>query len=251
MHFLILLAADPSKKNLADVLTPIASGLALILSSSAFIFTVFIQLKERKRNIRQTLSTALSEIAKINVDVSLLKKDQKEITPELLLVRKNYNSQRGTLVSDADFLIKENEKLVTDADCELMALTYDDLGGITKAEEYWLRAIDLAQNDTQKHLHQRDYASFLFNQNQAEKGRKLFEQSLDVEMSKTDDDVSYIADTYLLWAGLENNFGNKKEYERLIKQAYDQCEKIRHKGKNVAMSKLIDMYIHPEHKAGA
>jgi len=205
--------------------------MALILSSAAFIFTVVIQLKERKRNIRQTLSVALSDIANINVEVSRLKKDDKESTPENILIRKNYNSQRGTLASAADFLIKENEKLITNADYELMAITYDDLGDIRKADEYWKQAIKHAANPAQLHIHQRDYASFLFDNNQLEQGRKLFERSLTVKLS---------ADTYLMWAMLEKNFNNEKEFNRLIKEAYQQCKKIQHKEKSLEMSRLID-----------
>ncbi|MDB5118596.1 MAG: hypothetical protein JWQ79_4088 [Mucilaginibacter sp.] len=238
-HF-ILLAAPAKDTNFNDFIGPVMSALALILSSAAFIFTVIIQSKERKRNLRQTLSSTLSDIARINVDVSMLRKDEKESTPETVLIRKNYNSQRGTLVSGADFLIKENEKLVTDADCELMALTYDDLGDIKKAEEYWLQAIEHAVSDARQHLHERDYAAFLFNNNQVEKGRKFFEKSLSVKMSKTDDDLRNVADTYLIWAKLERNFNNDDEFNRLVKEAYERCKKIQHKEKSTEMSRLID-----------
>jgi tetratricopeptide (TPR) repeat protein len=229
--------------KIGDILSPILSAMALILSSAAFIFTVVIQLKERKRNIRQTLSVALSDIANINVEVSRLKKDDKESTPENILIRKNYNSQRGTLASAADFLIKENEKLITNADYELMAITYDDLGDIRKADEYWKQAIKHAANPAQLHIHQRDYASFLFDNNQLEQGRKLFERSLTVKLSATDDELRYVADTYLMWAMLEKNFNNEKEFNRLIKEAYQQCKKIQHKEKSLEMSRLIDKSI--------
>jgi tetratricopeptide (TPR) repeat protein len=244
--FILLQAAAPAKNTatMNEVVAPILSAMAFLLSSAAFVFTVIIQLKERKRNIRQTLSTALSEIARINVEVSQLKKNEKESTPENTLVRKNYNSQRGTLVSGADFLIKENERLITDVDCELMALTYDDLGEIKKAEEYWLQAIKHAPSPVQLHMHQRDYASFLFGNNQMAKARALFEKALSVKLSETDDDSRYVADTYLIWAQLEKNFDHENEFSRLIKEAYEQCKKIKHKEKSLEMTHLIDKYVH-------
>lgn len=212
-----------------------------MLSAGAFIFTVLIATKERKRNLRQTLSTSLSDIARINVDVSRLRKDDKEITPENVSIRKSYNSQRGALVANADFLFKENPKLVTDADCELMALTYDDLGDTKQAQHYWRQAIDLAhKNNTQCHLHLRDYASFLFNNNQCDEARKQFEKALTINMDDTDDDARYVTDTYLIWATLEKNFDNNKEFKRLITNAYEQCKKIKHKQKGTEMKKLID-----------
>jgi hypothetical protein len=236
----ILLAQVPDKDaKIDELISPILSGMAFILSAAAFIFTVGIQLKERKRNIRQTLSTSLSEIARINVDISKLKKDEKESTPELLNIRKNYNSQRGTLASGADFLIKENEKLLTDADCELMAITFDDVGDIQKARQYWLKAIALAQNPAQKHLHQRDYAAFLYNSNQIEQGRQLFETSLQAGLSQTDDELRYLCDTFLMWAQLEYNFGSKAEFKRLINEAKVKCGMIKHKAKKGEMGKLI------------
>jgi tetratricopeptide (TPR) repeat protein len=238
--FILLDAAPDKNAKIVELISPILSGMAFILSAAAFVFTVIIQLKERKRNIRQTLSIALSDLARINVELSLLKKDEKESTPETILIRKNYNSQRGTLVSNADFLMKENEKLVTDADCELMAMTYDDLGDTEKAEEYWLRAIGHAVSPAQKHLHQRDYAAFLFNNNRLEDGRTFFEKSLTVKLAATDDHVRNIADTYLIWANLERNFNNDAEFKRLIKEAKSACEKIAYKSKNLEMGKLIE-----------
>jgi tetratricopeptide (TPR) repeat protein len=242
VHLLILAAA------INDVMSPILSASAFLLSGAAFVFTVIIQSKERKRNIRQTLSSALSEIARINVDVSQLKKDEKESTPEVISIQKNYNSQRGTLASNADFLMKENDKLVTDSDCELMAVTFGDIGDLKKSEEYWLQSIQLSSNDTQLHLHRRDYAAFLFNHNRVEEGRKLFEQSMKADMPETDNDLRNITDTFLIWARLERNFSNDKAVDYLIKSAYEQCHKIQHKEKNTEMTGLIDRLAKPVKK---
>jgi hypothetical protein len=133
----ILMEAQPSGlEKLGGLMSPILSACAFLLSSSAFIFTVIIQLKERKRNIRQTLATALSEIANINVEITKVRKDN-EIGLELTKIWKNYIRQCGALASDTDFLIKENEKLVTDIDCALIASTFEDLGNIEKATHYW------------------------------------------------------------------------------------------------------------------
>jgi tetratricopeptide (TPR) repeat protein len=241
-HYLfILLAAkaDPGPK-IAELLSPVLSGLALILSASAFIFTVIIQLKERRRNLRQTLSTALSDIARINVDVSKLKKEENGNIPESLNMRKSYNSQRGTLASVADFLIKENEKLVTDADCELMALTYDDLGEVDRAKEYWERAIELASNASQKSRHQRDYAAFLFSNNEEKKARDLFHSTTHQASEDTDRDLSDLCVVYVTWADLERDFGNDKEYKNLHTSAKNYCKKIRNAGKRETMNQLLD-----------
>jgi tetratricopeptide (TPR) repeat protein len=234
----IFILLDAAK--LPDIMSPVLSACAFILSLGAFIFTVFIQSKERTRNIRQTLSSSLSEIASINIAVTKLQKDEKEASAELVRMIKNYNSQRGTLISAADFLMQQNEKTITGPDYQLMALTYDDLEDIPKAEEYWGKAIENASGPPQKHLFQRDYAAFLFNNNREEDGRKYFEESLKVNLSSTDDEYRYLVDTYVTWATLEKNFGNDNEFDRLIKEAYSQCKKIRHHEKNAQMCNLVD-----------
>lgn len=239
--FLLLEAAPDKNAKITELIAPVLSGLALMLSAAAFIFTVLIQTKERRRNIRQTLSTALSDLARINVETSKLKKDEKESTPETVRIRKNYNSQRGTLVSGADFLMNENSKIVTDADCELMAITYDDIGNTKKAEEYWLMAIKHAPNPTQTHLHQRDYAAFLFDNNREQDGRKYFEQAIGADINDTDENLRCLIDTYLMWALLEKNFGNDNEFNRLMDEAKSACQNIKHRGKKQDMTRLIEL----------
>lgn len=221
---------------------PILSACAFILSSAAFIFTVIIQLKERKRNIRQTLATALSEIANINVEITKVRKDN-EIGLELTKIWKNYIRQCGALASDADFLIKENQKIVTDIDCSLVASTFDDIGNIEKAEHYWLKAIDLAPSTLQKYVHKSDYASFLFNNNQIEKARNQFESALKLKLPETDDNYGHIAESYLTWAKFELNFNNTPEFKRLLKEATTYSKLIKHKEKREDMKKLIDIFV--------
>ena len=64
-------------------------------------------------------------------------------------------------------------------------------------------------------------------------------------MTKTDDDVRCVADTYLIWAKLEKNFGNDTEFDRLVKLAHEQSKNIRHKEKNDEMNRLIEKSIKP------
>ncbi|GAB3931875.1 hypothetical protein [Mucilaginibacter myungsuensis] len=246
--FILLEAAKPPAEEnikIGEILAPILSGLAFTLSAAAFIFTVIIQLKERKRNLRQTLSTSLSDIARINVDVSKLKNEVEDGDAGVIKMLKSYNAQRGTLASNADFLIKENEKLITDSDCQLMAFTYDDLGDTRKAKEYWQQAIDRSDTPAQKHLHQRDYAAFLYSNNEEKEGRDLFEASLNGRLNETDNELRYLSETYLIWAKLERNFDDQGEFDRLMDRAKEQCHKIKHKGKQKEMGRLIEQTINP------
>ncbi|MXV15054.1 hypothetical protein [Hufsiella ginkgonis] len=237
---LVLLRAAPEGKDLATIITPIMSALALILSCAAFIFSVFIQLRERKRNIRQTLSTTLSEIAGINVKVFTLRREEEEKTPELVEVINNYNAQRGTLVSAADFLMEQNSRLASDVDLALMARTYDQLGDTGKANQYWCEAVKRASTPAQNHKQQRDYAAFLFKKNQAEEARRMFEQSLAANFEGRDDELAYLAQTFVLWAGLEKDFDNHADFERLMQEAGAKCQLIKNLKKRKELQEVID-----------
>jgi hypothetical protein len=235
----VLIEAQPGGlEKIGGLIAPILSACAFILSSAAFIFTVVIQLKERKRNIRQTLAAALSEIARINVEITQLR-GEGENGIKLTKIWKNYSAQQGTLAANANFLIRENEKIVTDIDCELMASTFDDLGNTEKADYYWLKAIKMAPNNLQKYAHKRDFASFLFNNNQEEKGRMQFEEALKLQLPNTDVNYSQITDSYLTWARLELDFDNQMEFKRLLKEATSHCKLIKNQQKRQDMEKLI------------
>jgi len=239
-NLMILLAAEPDKAaKFAELVAPILSGLAFTLSAAAFIFTVLFQLKERKRNIRQTLSTALSEVAGINAQITTLKQD-KQVSPDTLQIIRNYDYQRATLLSSAYFLIKEHTDLVTDADCELMAMTYEGICDIAKATEYWEKALALAPDPARKHLHQRDYAAFLFNINEINQARELFRVTLGTRLTNIDDNLRSLAGTYLIWARLEREMGNDDiDSNELISRAQDKCDQIINKTKKAELQQLI------------
>ncbi len=224
-----------------DALNSILSLMAFIMSLSAFIFTVIFQRKERKRNIRQTLTIALNEIARVNVELSKLKKESANDDPGNISIWNNYNSQRSILMIDADFLIHENYKIVTAIDCSLMATTYNAIGYFQKADHYWRESILKSDNDTLKHINKRDYAAFQFYQNRLKEGRELFINALSIQLGDSDDSWRFTIDTYLTWAKLERSFGEDKEFKRLISRAYETCEKIKHRDKYKETKSMIDI----------
>lgn len=237
---IVLLRADPPAiEKTLTYLAPIFSGLAFVLSAAAFIFSVLFQLKERKRNIRQTLTNALSEMAKINLEIEKLDLEDETKSFQSARMLENYNAQRGTLASDADFLINQNDKIVTDIDCKLMALTYNDLGDNDRAEKYWKKAISLAPTNSQKHANIRSYASFLFANNRHEDATAQFERALKVKLTSTDDDHKQLVETFLSWAKMARDFDDQKEFLRLVKEATVHAEHIRNKEKLQQIKNLL------------
>jgi tetratricopeptide (TPR) repeat protein len=239
----VLLRAEPSSMEKTLIfLAPILSGLALTLSAAAFVFSVFFQLKERKRNIRQTLTTALSEIAKINLEIEKLDLEDETKSFQTSKMLDNYNAQRGTLVSDADFLINQNQKIVTDIDCKLMALTYNDLGNNNLSEKYWKKAISLSPTEAQKHSNISSYANYLFSNNEIEKATAQFERALKIKLSSTDNDHKQTVETYLAWAKMAKDFGDEKEFKRLLNEGMVYSKEIRNKEKLRQVEKLLNHF---------
>jgi hypothetical protein len=61
----------------------------------------------------------------------------------------------------------------------------------------------------------RGLARFWFRRGNASKGRKTYEESLQVELPDTDSMRQFVADTYLLWAKVEEEHGFREESQRL------------------------------------
>ena len=223
-----------------NMLNLILSSCAFTLSAAALLFNVIFNHKERKRNIRQTLTTTLNDIAKINIEISKLKKEEAGNNPDKVDERRNYDFQRNAFIIEADFLINENPKVLTAIDCSLVAFTYNELGDYKKAEHYWKESISRAQTKEMKHIHTRDYASFLFQQNRIEQGREKFKKTLSIELNDTDDGWSVLIDTYLLWASAEYFFGHEKEFHQYNDAADALCKKIKNKNKCAEMQLKIN-----------
>jgi tetratricopeptide (TPR) repeat protein len=222
------------------MLNLILSSCAFLLSAAALLFNVSFNHRERKRNIRQTLTSTLNDVAKINIEISKLKKEEEGDSPDKVEQRRNYDFQRGAMIMEADFLINENPKVLTAIDCSLTAFTYSELGDFKKAEHYWNESIVRSQTKELKHIHSRDYASFLFQQNRMDQGRKKFKEALAIELNKTDDDLMVVIDTYLLWASAEYFFGNEKDFTQYNDAADEISKKISNRNKCREMKLKIE-----------
>lgn len=226
---------------MVDALNLTLSSSAFLLSALALLFNVIFNHKERKRNIRQTLTKTLNEVAKINVAISNLKKQEEGIDPNKISERRNYDFQRNTLIMEADFLIHQNPKLLTAIDCSLAAFTYNELRDFKKAEYYYLEAISRSDIKEMKQIHTRDYASFLFQQDRIEEGRAKFNEAIILLDNHNDEDLRTDIDTFLFWASLEFYLGYEKEFKERIKSAKEICTQLKNKNKLGEMKAKIDV----------
>jgi len=72
----------------------------------------------------------------------------------------------------------------------------------------------------------RALARFWFNRGNAPLGRRVYEDSLQLELPDTDSMRHFQADTYLLWARVERDFGFKDESQRVQALAVSAAERI-------------------------
>jgi hypothetical protein len=72
----------------------------------------------------------------------------------------------------------------------------------------------------------RGYARVMFNQGQSESGRRLFEESLTLNLPDTDHTRSLRADTLVGWATTERDHGFEDEGERRYQQALAEARRI-------------------------
>ena len=223
-----------------NIMNLILSSCAFLLSASALLFNVVFNLKERKRNIRRTLTDTLNAVARINVEIANLKEDEKGIRPEKADLRRNYDFQRSTLMTEVEFLLSEKPEIITATDCALAAFTYNELRDFKKTGHYWQEAVARSQNPEQKQVHLRDYAAFLFRQGKVEEGRSFFNRALDVELKISDDHFAEQIETYLLWATSEYCYGYEKEFRREIDAALKLYGKIKNRIRSAEMKARIE-----------
>jgi tetratricopeptide (TPR) repeat protein len=220
-----------------DYYTIIISVIALIVS----IFSNFFQkTKEDKRAIRKNLSDTLESVTKINIENTKLRQNNIEITPENIELRRNYNTQRRILIAHADYLISTYDKIVTEIDCNIVAIAYSNIGDPNRAEFYWKKTIEKSVSLPIKHMNLRGYASFLFNQGKMESGRNKYREALMIDLPDTDNNRDMISDTYLMWAKSEKSYNNENEANKLIEDASSFCSRIGNKGIRAQRQKQIE-----------
>ena len=141
---------------------------------------------------------------------------------------------------EVEFLLNEKPGIITAIDCALAAFTFNELGDFEKTEHYWKEAIARSPMDEMRHVHTRDYASFLFQQNKEEAGRTAFREALAIRLKKTDDHLMVVIETYLLWASAEFFFGYDKEFRQRIDAAKEICLQLKNKNKCLQMTARVE-----------
>ena len=217
-------------KEKIDILTLVVSALAFVISLIAFVISLRQKKKEELRDLRKYLSETMNELAKVNVLFSQILVDTKDsINNEVISLRRSLNGQRRTLLAQADLLVKQNMIVATEIDLNLLANGFNAIGNYPEADNYWKLTIERFNDVIIKHMNMRGYAGFLFTQGNIEIGRSKYKEALELRMPDTENVKRTIADTYIMWARNERDFGFIQEVNRVVAFAKNSCDRISHR----------------------
>lgn len=228
--------------EIKDYLALFISSLALIVSWFSLKNTRNQKNKEIENSKRVSLTNTISEISKINIETTKLNCNSEISSAALIELRRNYNAQRRYLTAHAEFLMEEIEHLISDIDCNIMAVAFNLIGEYSKANHYWEKCINVTESDVIKSMNLRGYASFLFYQGAPQLGRKKYQESLEIQLPDTDNIRRHTTDTLLLWAQTESDFQYWDEASRIIRQARAHCQRIGHLGMRKEMLERIEPF---------
>ena len=220
-----------------DYILIFISAAALTLSLISLVVTLVQKNRETKRTIKKTLSDTLENISKIAIESTKLRasKDTDFNSEPIILLRRNYNSQRRVLIAHADFLVSKYDNIATEIDCNILAGAYATIGDIEKAEHYWNKTVDKSVSKPIRVMNLRGFGTFLFNNEKIEQGRKCFSEALSLDLAENDENRVLRIDTCLMLYNLENEFGSKEKYEVSLTNAMEILSTIKSKNRKDEM----------------
>lgn len=203
-----------------DIITIGLSSGAFCFAITSFLLTFRQRTVEDRRGTRKSLTDAVSSLAQVNLAMAQLDLDYPNSVEERVVgLRRNYNSQKRFLANHIEFLGQQIPELVTDIDCAMAAMAFDSNRDYERAEKFFLLAVEKSPNKVLKAVNMRGVARFYFGLGNAGRGRKVYEEALELELPDNDSIRQFRADTYLLWAKAENNFGYREESKRVRERA--------------------------------
>ena len=236
-----------------DYILIFISAAALTLSLISLVVTLVQKNRETKRTIRKTLSDTLENISKIAIETTKLKasKDDDFNSEPIILLRRNYNSQRRVLIAHADFLVSKYDNIATEIDCNILAGAYATIGDIEKAEHYWNKTVDKSVSKPIRVMNLRGFGTFLFNNEKMEKGQKCFREALSLDLAENDENRVLRIDTCLMLCDLESEFGSKEKYEASLTNAIEILSTIKSKPRKEEMHIRISQKLPSKIKSNA
>ncbi len=216
------------------------SGTALTISIVSLIITLVQKNKETKRTIRKTITDNLESIAKANIEINKLK-GQKETdfnSESSISIRRNINSQKRAVLSNAKYLIDSYSDISTESDYNILAGAFSDIGNQKLAEKYWKLCVDKSDNPEILIMNLRGYGNYKFANNDIEQARLLYYQATKIDLTKTDEHSVLQCDTYLMLADHEKNI-DKTIFDNCLTNAMEALSEIKNEHRKNEMHERI------------
>jgi tetratricopeptide (TPR) repeat protein len=227
--------------DLKDFVTVTLSAGAICVSIIAFVFTFRQRGIENLRSIRKALTDVIAELTKVNIAVAQLDLDHPGSRDgRVVSLRRSYNDQRRYLANHGEFLSQEGPGLLTDIDCLVIAHAFTTAGDYIRAEKFYNLGVERSPNNVIRLNTLRGLARFWFQRGNAARGRKLYEEALQLDLPDTDSVRQHVADTYFVWARVERDAGFDAESRRVQKLAEDAARRIGQKNMREEMLEMID-----------
>lgn len=215
--------------EIKDIVTISLSSAAFCFSVTSFLLSFRQRSVEDRRSTRKALTDTIASISAVNLAMAQLSLDQPKSSDKRVVdLRRNYNSQKRFLANHGEYLTQQIPELVADIDCQILAGAFDSFHDMEKAEIFFKLAVEKSPNSSLRATNLRGLARFQFHIGNAPKGRKFYEESLQIELPDTDSMRRFRADTYLLWARMERDYGYLEEYSRIRGLSVSAAQRIAH-----------------------
>lgn len=210
-----------------DLATLIISGLALVTSVIAALFTLRLQRFDSQRSTREHLHKIVSDLITLYSENLVLWMTPAEQRDGLYYGRSSTITHRAVaLTRQAVYLIKQEPDLVTDVEYGTVAQGLSLAGDYPLAKEHWRKAIDRSPSEFYRILNTRAYAGFLFGQGEHEAGRASYQQALNLVRNGDDFEKYTNGYTYQHWMGSEAQERFSEEAEKYYRMARRTFELI-------------------------
>jgi tetratricopeptide (TPR) repeat protein len=214
-----------------DVITIVLSSCAICVSIASFMVSFRQRSFEDKRSIRKALTDVVADLAQVDLAYNQLRLDHpKAIDENIVAFRRTYSTQRRYLANHGEFLMQEIDEFVTDVDCMSLARAFEAIGDYDRAEKFYKLAIERSPTNSLRAMNLRGLARFSFYQGNAAKGRACYQESLQLALPDTDSFRRSTAETYMLWARVEQESGFASEAENIRKNALSSANRIANSG---------------------
>jgi tetratricopeptide (TPR) repeat protein len=223
-----------------DFLTLSISSFSLLVSLISFALIYRQRAIENRRAIRQSLTDAVNSLTEVSLAMAKLKIENPHAPPDVVSLRRTYNSSRRYLANHSELLMEQIPKLTTDIDHNVLAVAFDAIGDYERAGAHWNSCVEASPAGPLRAMNLRGLARFLFGQGKFDQGRGKFEESLRINLPDDDSSRGLRADTCAMWSAAERESGFTDEAERRRSQAIQEATRISHKRKQTDMLKYIN-----------